>query len=70
MQGMKTMMKQSGLWSSLGTHGSLVVKITQQIDNEWDTKTKVKHWRERRQTTKIGVRPEYVDKLNENNAMP
>ena len=39
-------------------------KINEQIDNEAELKTKVKHWRERRQTTKIGVRPEYMDKLN------
>ena len=45
-------------------------KITEQIDNEAEMKTKVKHWRERRQTTKIVVTPEYMDKLNQNNATP
>ena len=39
-------------------------KITKQIDSEAETNPKVKHWRKRRQTPAIGVRHEYMAKLN------
>ena len=37
--------------------------IMEEIDNETEHKTKVKHWRERKINLKIGIRPDYMNKL-------
>ena len=38
-------------------------KVNRNIENEAETKTKVKHWRVRRQNAKVGTRPKYMDQL-------
>ena len=37
--------------------------ILEEIDNEAEHKSKVKHWRERKINLKIGIRPDYMNKL-------
>ena len=37
--------------------------ILGEIDNEAEHKSKVKHWRERKINLKIGIRPDYMNKL-------
>ena len=38
-------------------------KINENIENEAEAKTKVKHWRTLRQDAKVGIRPKYMDQL-------
>ena len=38
-------------------------KINENLENEAEAKTKVKHWRVRRQDAKVGIRPKYMDQL-------
>ena len=47
-------------------------KINVNLENEADAKTKVKHWRVRRQNAKVGIRPKYMDQLTRKqcNAIP
>ena len=37
--------------------------ILEEINNEDEHKSKVKHWRERKINLKIGIRPDYMNKL-------
>ena len=38
-------------------------KVNNSIENEAGAKTKVKHWRERKQDAKVGFRPKHMDQL-------
>ena len=37
--------------------------ILEEIENEAEHKSKIKHWRERKVDLKIGIRPDYMNKL-------
>ena len=39
-------------------------KVQEEIENEAETKSKINHWKVRKESIEIGVRPKYMDKLN------
>ena len=45
------------------TQKEIDAKIIENIDNEAEEKSQVKHWCERAQIAKIEVRPKYMDRL-------
>ena len=40
------------------------------IENETETMTKIKHWKDRKKEIRVGKRPEYMEKSTKNNVMP
>ena len=50
--------------------GEINTKAMDVIENETETMTKIKHWKDRKKEIRVGKMPEYMENLPENNVMP